>query len=839
MIYIRIFCAQFELTKLTCEEGFVLYKQTFNKSYQQDEKMHFDIFCSNFRDVVELLKTDPNLPIGLVPMMDSHVNKYPRKSNMNKYYKTKPQNDICSTINPLPDLMTVYSSVDLREMDLITPSKSQGTYLWSQVFSTNAIFENSILRDKKNLNSFWQTKASPSILNLSEQYLMSNLLCDSCNYDGIIFRTFNDALYNTVPGNLFQRDPPRKPISTVDLMENYPFDYNKYLANWTSNIALPTKLLPENILLPLKFFNNSGVQYMVNWCNLYAAKTPIVKIFDDDKQNFNISTIKTIQSYLSRGLAIAMNIFIGSGPQQILFQNFKGNAILHNECEQIFSSGDHAVTLVGYGKKSGKDVWVIKNSWGEWWGDKGFFFFEIGKNSYCSEQFAYTSIPKYFDMTETTPYSRGTLKRGLTYTLDCDNYFTNISGKVDCYDTCPPAYPVLLETNQCVNISCPSDKMYVEHNQCSSKCTTNAYYVSGSINICVPFCSGFFIQITSSSKQCIEKCPESSPYYQPGTCVSKCSSGIYSAVNQKLVCQDVCNSVFVLNASNDNSQQCLQFCPSDAPYSDAGLCSLRCISGAYSIIDNQYICQDSCSLFITNISNQNSKQCIKFCPLAAPYYDPGSCSVSCTSGYFTVDSGVQQFFCQQPCALFINMNNQRQCVKQCPLEAPFNDSGLCSVLCSSNTFLVINSIQTCVSNCSKYFVQQQNQQLCVSSCTTPLTYINGTECVHSCEYFKQTGSENICVNPCQIFQIQDGLKKCLEKCNGDVVDGECHMKEKNTMKFVIIAVPAAVGGIIVLIILIVTVKCCQKRTLLRKSNAKAQLKENMKQKLISTDKSQL
>jgi len=53
-------------------------------------------------------------------------------------------------------------------------------------------------------------------------------------------------------------------------------------------------------------------------------------------------------------------------------QNYKGG-ILDPSKTGCTNKVNHAVTLVGYGTSNGVDYWIVKNSWGAKWGEKGFF----------------------------------------------------------------------------------------------------------------------------------------------------------------------------------------------------------------------------------------------------------------------------------------------------------------------------------------------------------------------------------------------------------------------------------------------------------------------------------
>ena len=54
----------------------------------------------------------------------------------------------------------------------------------------------------------------------------------------------------------------------------------------------------------------------------------------------------------------------------LVFQFYSGGIIKSSRCGTDL---DHGVLLIGYGMENNTDYWLLKNSWGNRWGDHGFF----------------------------------------------------------------------------------------------------------------------------------------------------------------------------------------------------------------------------------------------------------------------------------------------------------------------------------------------------------------------------------------------------------------------------------------------------------------------------------
>merc|ERR1719373_775630 len=59
--------------------------------------------------------------------------------------------------------------------------------------------------------------------------------------------------------------------------------------------------------------------------------------------------------------------------------------ILHNTPDQHCNTfmPNHAVFVVGYDSDGGKDYYIVKNSWGEAWGNQGYFLIARNEGNTC------------------------------------------------------------------------------------------------------------------------------------------------------------------------------------------------------------------------------------------------------------------------------------------------------------------------------------------------------------------------------------------------------------------------------------------------------------------------
>ncbi|KAK9267183.1 hypothetical protein L1049_009603 [Liquidambar formosana] len=106
-------------------------------------------------------------------------------------------------------------------------------------------------------------------------------------------------------------------------------------------------------------------QFQDETCNITKEETKVVSIdgYEDVEESDSALLCATVNQPIS----------VGMDGSALDFQLYT-SGIYDGDCSDNPDDIDHAVLIVGYGSEDGEDYWIVKNSWGTYWGMDGYFY---------------------------------------------------------------------------------------------------------------------------------------------------------------------------------------------------------------------------------------------------------------------------------------------------------------------------------------------------------------------------------------------------------------------------------------------------------------------------------
>ena len=577
-------------------------------------------------------------------------------------------------------IMKPHISMDFREAGIVTAPRNQGDCNSSWAIATCDAAEVLILRKNDELgdDTFWRQFTNET-LDLSEQFVMANDFGYGhfCEYGNPI----RAATWISDEARTGDRSKTQPPANTFELEKNFPYNYTKFESDWKNQKQWKPVISEKHYMYPYERFSLTA---LYNGNNL-TWKIPAIKLYNSNTEAYGEETANLLRKVLSLGLPITTKMRTTyNNTVDTVYRANGGGEPIHRDCpvptpyEPIFVH-DHWVTIVGYGKKQGRDCWLVKDTLGTAWGDRGFFFVEVGKNSYCIETSAYTYIPRGFASTYTRAGRGHERFRLNTWDFDPDP---------ECIED---PYPFYVTLGYCLS-SCPESAPFADplvsgvgmrcHERCEGSYPLyvvdwNQAQVHNCTNVCPS--PGLSYDDGTGAFRCVSECPDSLPY------VSWIRVG--DVEEPRPVCQANCT---------EKDAQFAEFRKvADDSETKEYVCASSCSSGLFTFYEvgvQQYVCEERCpearsfSLAWEEGDTKSQSQCVPTCPETERYHTAANaCTESCP------DYASKDHECvSEACEAWVVVRETRQCVEGCPTNTVL-EGGECKV-----SFRKRNTIVTAV-----------------------------------------------------------------------------------------------------------------------------------------------
>lgn len=317
-----------DLGEWTVREQFQEFEAKFTKVYDSVEQREgkFLTFAQNLEDVVsknaKLVENGEDAIHGVTKFSDMTTEEF--RSKMLNSNIASPIKSNATVAVPTKQLRV--TKKDWRDSLSVTGVKSQGqcSSSWAQV-AVQSIESMYVIQKNRGLTAF------------STQQLTSCATKDNGCNGGWYIAAWEDYI-DSAGGLTTEAD--------------YPYDEATF-----NGVASPCKsglvMVPDTI--PFMYMWSTDPCYSMSSCDAQ----------DEDK----------LRSSLLQYGPVAIEIDASA------FNLYRGGVMTSASCKSGGFDFNHAAQIVGFNEEAEQPYWIVRNSWGTHWGDRGYLYMKMGDNT--------------------------------------------------------------------------------------------------------------------------------------------------------------------------------------------------------------------------------------------------------------------------------------------------------------------------------------------------------------------------------------------------------------------------------------------------------------------------